>query len=596
MAQQTKKVRHVQKHDVEANWLKATGFTPLAGEIVIYEEDELHSFKRVKIGDGKTNINDLPFTQNPVNYNSSNLLANISPNDVNFEYSTQSNGWKMHLSNPGGGSGTLYINESKLNDFLTYSDVFSMNPDGGPCTINIQKINADSEAGEFDFINPQLKTVWDYNALDGENYSGTWTITNGNIINNPYPAYGIKDTVYVGENIPTAVSGTTRNAFLELTDAKLSPGEEYELSLSYYCYSTLSEKMPGLDIVFPYYDVTLTECIMSHPETYSEKPGSYYYRMRTPMTARNTWINVTIRFTYVGSRGSALTIGFRNYSAGYGDYCLSNIVLKSPTNTLPDFTDTSWEYKGYYFPSTLNEDGILSTDRTQLTEGPGYYTLCINNNVTIANNPLSTYELSIEAKRRSISYQWQNYMTLMENDKFALMNDNTVLIEQPKVGGPWTGALEPHYTLQVSASRGDSWTNVSGIEMHTSILSSTKSTVIVEAVKNGLATEVVSIEFDENTNFSESVRSQVKYIPCALDTNDFDSINIILALSGDIDTEFYPTKNFLQGIRVYGHTTAKLEPDYPITRDYFGTITCGGIKPSKYYGTWDDSSLDWSDL
>lgn len=66
MAQQTKKVRHVQKHDVEANWLKATGFTPLAGEIVIYDKDEKHDFVRTKIGDGETNINDLPFVKNAI--------------------------------------------------------------------------------------------------------------------------------------------------------------------------------------------------------------------------------------------------------------------------------------------------------------------------------------------------------------------------------------------------------------------------------------------------------------------------------------------------------------------------------------------------
>lgn len=66
MAQQTKKVRHVQKHDVEANWLKATGFTPLAGEIVIYDKDEQHDFVRTKIGDGETNINDLPFVKNAI--------------------------------------------------------------------------------------------------------------------------------------------------------------------------------------------------------------------------------------------------------------------------------------------------------------------------------------------------------------------------------------------------------------------------------------------------------------------------------------------------------------------------------------------------
>lgn len=53
--------RSVQKHDVEANWIKATNFTPMAGEIIIYDIDSTHSYERVKVGDGKTLVSALPF-------------------------------------------------------------------------------------------------------------------------------------------------------------------------------------------------------------------------------------------------------------------------------------------------------------------------------------------------------------------------------------------------------------------------------------------------------------------------------------------------------------------------------------------------------
>ena len=36
------KGRFTHKHDVEANWLKATNFIPKQGEIIIYDVDELH--------------------------------------------------------------------------------------------------------------------------------------------------------------------------------------------------------------------------------------------------------------------------------------------------------------------------------------------------------------------------------------------------------------------------------------------------------------------------------------------------------------------------------------------------------------------------
>ena len=55
------KTRIVHKHDVEANWLLATGFTPKQGEIIVYDIDENYTYERIKIGDGVQNVNDLPF-------------------------------------------------------------------------------------------------------------------------------------------------------------------------------------------------------------------------------------------------------------------------------------------------------------------------------------------------------------------------------------------------------------------------------------------------------------------------------------------------------------------------------------------------------
>ena len=61
MAEKILKTRLIQKHDTEANWLLATNFTPKQGEIIIYDIDETHAHPRMKIGDGTTNVNVLPF-------------------------------------------------------------------------------------------------------------------------------------------------------------------------------------------------------------------------------------------------------------------------------------------------------------------------------------------------------------------------------------------------------------------------------------------------------------------------------------------------------------------------------------------------------
>jgi hypothetical protein len=61
MAEKKLRTRMVQKHDTEENWLKASGFVPKQGEIIVYDEDSNFPYERIKIGDGVNNVNILPF-------------------------------------------------------------------------------------------------------------------------------------------------------------------------------------------------------------------------------------------------------------------------------------------------------------------------------------------------------------------------------------------------------------------------------------------------------------------------------------------------------------------------------------------------------
>lgn len=58
--------RVINKHDTESNWLKAANFIPKQGEIIIYDIDTVYSYTRMKIGDGITLVNDLPFMVGPL--------------------------------------------------------------------------------------------------------------------------------------------------------------------------------------------------------------------------------------------------------------------------------------------------------------------------------------------------------------------------------------------------------------------------------------------------------------------------------------------------------------------------------------------------
>ncbi len=50
-----------QLHKTEAEWNKLTTFIPISGEVIIFDADKTYNYARVKIGDGKTKLKDLPF-------------------------------------------------------------------------------------------------------------------------------------------------------------------------------------------------------------------------------------------------------------------------------------------------------------------------------------------------------------------------------------------------------------------------------------------------------------------------------------------------------------------------------------------------------
>lgn len=48
-------------HKTEAEWNSMINFVPLSGEFIIFDPDKTHNYARVKVGDGKTKLINLPF-------------------------------------------------------------------------------------------------------------------------------------------------------------------------------------------------------------------------------------------------------------------------------------------------------------------------------------------------------------------------------------------------------------------------------------------------------------------------------------------------------------------------------------------------------
>ena len=80
MSKKTFNTRIQSLHDVEANWL-GKDFTPFEGEIVVYSSDETHASPRLKVGDGTSLIDNLPFA---VDYNETIISLSVDGTTVTY--------------------------------------------------------------------------------------------------------------------------------------------------------------------------------------------------------------------------------------------------------------------------------------------------------------------------------------------------------------------------------------------------------------------------------------------------------------------------------------------------------------------------------
>lgn len=139
------------KIDVEENWSKAT-FTPLPGEFIIYAPDNNYSHSRLKIGDGDTPINSLPF----LTYSAYDIAKALDPENT----PDSEEDWLMTLYGTGitliepkrvtGGNGGqtdiyMHLSDGTSPYFPIYNghgidkfDTVQSNVNGGESTVDIE--------------------------------------------------------------------------------------------------------------------------------------------------------------------------------------------------------------------------------------------------------------------------------------------------------------------------------------------------------------------------------------------------------------------------------------------------------------------------
>lgn len=233
MAEKIINTRIINKHAVESDWLKAVNFTPKQGELIVYDRDSTYDYERFKIGDGTTNINDLPFATYksvPEFDGSFDSLSNLPfyPS-FNITWNRDTTGLTEVLSSEISGLGQVPY--YKLSDQTASVD----NVIGGSFTINYDAIYS--------------YTVEEVYYGKGQT-SGSFFITNSND-----PLIGLPAIIFVEKpetmSIYISVLGTFTITFTE-------PGIYF---INYSTLYTLSFTKSGkkLDMEFVSYDTIPTE-------------------------------------------------------------------------------------------------------------------------------------------------------------------------------------------------------------------------------------------------------------------------------------------------------------------------------------------------
>ena len=129
MADKNLKARIVNKNGTSAEWEKATSFIPKKGELILYTD-----LNKIKIGDGVTKVNDLPFLTVP---NKTSDLTNDSDYITNTSVDTKLEGKVSKAGDTMTGALALTLAESKTDGALLFGQSSPENIYGikMPCVI-----------------------------------------------------------------------------------------------------------------------------------------------------------------------------------------------------------------------------------------------------------------------------------------------------------------------------------------------------------------------------------------------------------------------------------------------------------------------------
>lgn len=212
-----------QKHDVAANWAKATNFIPQKGEIIIYDAEydsngsETQAV-RFKIGDGNRTVNNLPFAVIDYNGRITALESKPGLDKVGTVTSVKANGTnfnpdatgKVDLGNLGEGSGPITFADVVVMTEAEFSEAYLAG------TLQDDKLYLiEGETGTVNFVSTADHIVYNNanSGLTATNLQGAVDEINSKIFSGSYNDLTDK---------PAALTQTDILTLLNLTEDQLT--------------------------------------------------------------------------------------------------------------------------------------------------------------------------------------------------------------------------------------------------------------------------------------------------------------------------------------------------------------------------------------
>ena len=225
-----------QKHDVAANWAKATHFIPQKGEIIIYDAEYNASGSetqavRFKIGDGTRTVNNLPFAVIDYNNRITALESKPGLDKVGTVTSVKANGTnfnpdatgKVDLGDIGGGSGPLQFSDTVVMTEAEFSEAYLAG------TLQDDKLYLiEGETGTVNFVSTADHIVYNNanSGLTATNLQSAVDEINSKIFSGSYNDLTDKPTLFSGSyndltDKPTLFSGSYNDLTDKLTQTDI---------------------------------------------------------------------------------------------------------------------------------------------------------------------------------------------------------------------------------------------------------------------------------------------------------------------------------------------------------------------------------------